>query len=362
MECFHLNKSSSEYGVSFVYNALVLPYSGFNATTKSFEGGVYDQDGSFVERSRQVKAGFNNVVVDPPQPKSFNSGKFIYGGLLVNNHFGHLLIESLSRLWVCNYFKEYTSVVFSLRNSSVSIPSYVFNLFEVIGIKNIKIVDEPEAFEFLVVPEQLAHPERGYILGYEPNKNLFRGIISPRRGYPEKVYISRSELGKDDGGFVSEKILERNLERDGYKIVHPQLLELKEQIAIYVSAKKVIFSDGSAFHLYALFSRSDQDVFVVWRRDKIASFSFQLRSFSNKTPLGDPHVLGYYDVREGQLQKSRRRSQICFERLRKQLQAEGFLNSSDWSTPSRDDVDREVKIIEEALGSELVYRADAQFS
>lgn len=108
--------------VSFLDGGIVAP-SKFNnravdlpgsQPVRSFDGGVYFQDGTACEIGIHKRFGYIHV---PGHRNSTHlpclSGCYIYGGLLYENHFGHFVAESLSRLWASSYLdSEFQNIGF----------------------------------------------------------------------------------------------------------------------------------------------------------------------------------------------------------------------------------------------------------
>jgi len=55
-------------------------------------------------------------------------------------------------------------------------------------------------------------------------------------------------------------------ERSGYRVFHPEQHTIREQLAVYASAEKLVFSEGSAIHGVQLLGRNLGHVIVISRR------------------------------------------------------------------------------------------------
>ena len=65
----------------------------------------------------------------------------------------------------------------------------------------------------------------------------------------ERVYLSRACLSSNRRRIVGELELEQNLRERGFRVVHPERLPFREQIALYSRAQTVVGCIGSAFHV-----------------------------------------------------------------------------------------------------------------
>ncbi len=64
-----------------------------------------------------------------------------------------------------------------------------------------------------------------------------------------RIYVSRSRLSRQTSSPVLEDVLEENLKAEGYDIVYPEALALREQMAVYHGAGTILGTSGSALHL-----------------------------------------------------------------------------------------------------------------
>lgn len=328
-------------------NACVMPTREFVPKTKIFDGGVYHSNGQLCERAKHHKNGYKNQPssnIDLPADADLLNGQYLYGGFLQNTHFGHFLVESLSRLWCLSHAQGIDGIVFVLRETRFSIPSFVEDILtRLFGDVKFIYVRQPTFVETLIVPDQLSHPRSGYIHGHAANQQVLKNLRVFDDSAPKKVYVSRSELSSNEGVFLGEKALESNLEKEGYCIVHPQKLSINEQIRIYTNAEKLIFADGSAFHLYVLVANSNQDIFVVWRRKAHEDFSQQSLTFIGKRVKGYPCLKGVYKEIDKPHIPVSHKALLDFENLADQLVSEGFITGKDWCAPTSDMLQVEIE-------------------
>src|ERR1700733_304313 len=138
---------------------------GQNGNSGTFDGGAYYADRSVCARSLHRKAGFVNEPrpLDPTVEMPRIPGSHFYAGMLKNEHFGHFLVESLSRLWAVKHAAEdLQSIVFYARMHRQPVPEWVSALIKIL-VPDIplRIVSDPTVFERLVIPDQVAHPYNG---------------------------------------------------------------------------------------------------------------------------------------------------------------------------------------------------------
>lgn len=347
--------------IVFHRNATVYPISDFNLQSREFNGGVLTEQGHHCPLSVQIKAGYINRLGDSlalPQKKV--SGRFLYAGMMQNRHFGHFLIESLSRLWATTEISRLEGVVFILRSPQAEIAQFAKILIELF-LQDIPIyvVQEPTQFEKLVVSEQICQARQGILLKHDVFEPLFGKFRSAFQGqttsYPNKVYVSRSKLNGNEGLVLAERILEKSLELEGYTVIHPQELSVNEQLNFYTNAEKLIFSDGSAFHLYVLVAQKFQECFIVWRRKKHNDFDIQLKSFVGKSTYGKPCLDGYFTPENEAHNSARHKAKLNYEQLKLQLVEHDFIVGDEWEAPTEKDISTEIEMIQQRFKKRLIY-------
>lgn len=329
----------------------------------TFDGGAYHADGSVCARSLHQKSSFINT----PQPLSPTAaipripGSHLYGGMLKNEHFGHFLVESLSRMWALNRVTQgIESIVFYARMHRQPVPEWALSFIELIAPNiPVTIVSETTRFESLIVPDQVAHPSNGFMYGHP----LIRDAFSPLHrieGKPfEKLYVSRTDL-ENSGGFLGEKWLEDVLMKEGYRVFHPQEHSLQEQVSFYNGAQSLIFAEGAALHLFALTCRPVQKVYIVQRRKNASIFEWQLCSFGLTPTVGPEAPLSYLIPERSGRNTLLARARINFSKLRDHLASCAFTLRGEWDLPTENFINEEIVEIETRIGQRLVeYSPDS---
>jgi hypothetical protein len=319
--------------IEVLEQALVAPLTFYDRTSSPqlFDGGAYHHDGRACTLSLHTKNMARNVPRPIVQASDFLPGTHLYGGLLKNEHFGHFVAESLARLWATQVTR-FESVIFYLRDSSLPVPSFVPDTLDCIRPKlRMHIAREPTQVERLIVPEQLCHPSIGFAAGHPLLKQALSSAASIDRDLPRKIYVSRSLLSGNEGCFLGESYVEDTLKEEGYAVLHPQTLPIRDQLAAYAAADQLIFAEGSALHLYALVARPDQRVFIIRRRPMGIVFDWQLASFGAQPLAGSSHILGFFIPERDGKDLLRARARLDMATLAEELRAEGFISNADWS-------------------------------
>jgi hypothetical protein len=214
-------------------------------------------------------------------------GKALFAGPLWN-HFGHILVDSLHRLWAV---EDHDYIVFSgvigLRGVSDQEglnawepPQVLFDLLDMMGITTpIYIAREPVICRNLDVPEPGSVWKVGPSPWYFEHLQRYQERIAARvadLAAPEKLYYPRTHM-LAEGGIVGTSYLENVIGASGVSIVQPEKLSLAQQFANLMKAKRVLFDEGSSVHLTELLARPGPAFYMLPRRTSDSVFARALR-------------------------------------------------------------------------------------
>ncbi|MBV9571538.1 MAG: glycosyltransferase family 61 protein [Alphaproteobacteria bacterium] len=195
----------------------------------------------------------------------------LYAGLLTP-HFGHFLLEGTSRLWLALRDGFQGTIVFDSHDARHLELPYVKRFLSLTGLWDRTIVATgPLQFEKVYVPYpafRLAteiHPEF-----LRPFARAFSSLnVQARANRLRPLYLSRSKLS--GGVIIGETTLEQSLEKEGFRIIYPELLPLKRQIILAAEANLVAGIQGSALH-NVLFAPEPKRMLHLCREGRIRNF------------------------------------------------------------------------------------------
>lgn len=248
-------KSDKDMRIEAYENAIILPIRRYASPFPFYEGGVVDKDNNFVElsgrhRNKEHKkiAGtmvgaydFDKKDIVDIDCKAMYFEIFIY-------HWGHFLLECTSRLW------HFVQLMKTDKEIKLAIPIYDMKpnanfkeFFELLGITDDRIiyVEKPTRFTEVVVPEAAFMLENFYTKEFI---SIFREITKNiESAQYKKVYMTRRHFLINDNT-IGEKNIEDCFEKNGYKIIAPEKMSLKEMISIIKGAEVIAGLNGSAMH------------------------------------------------------------------------------------------------------------------
>jgi FkbM family methyltransferase len=259
-------------------------------------------------------------------------GTWLYGGRFFP-HFGHFLIESLSRIWALDHINEpIEGVIFfpTYNDREEDAEQYFENLSKILDkpIKY-KICDEFYRVDKLIIPPQGAGV--GRLLPSAPEMRDFMTTHLKRdvesTGH-DKIYISRSgQFGKVGRSFLGERHLEELLVIEGYTIFHPQDHSWEEQMRHYLCATHVLGPDGSPFHMVNFTGRDDLSVGVIQRRPgpDVTQMVGQSHAYGIEKAFGFPHLGRSWSSAGDRRAAHAMVSEVKFSALCTDLKERGFI-------------------------------------
>ena len=240
-----------------------VPYAHPRRQT-AFRMGVFDGRGRIVRGSLlQRSYGQVGFAADPPTTSRTDPRPVVYAGHL-SYHFGHFILESLSRLWFAREHPE-RPIVWACRPEPVppAWHGWQRQILDVLGLRNeVLLLTEPTRFRSVDIPEP------GYRVKdfFSRQHARFLATYPARRRDPDlRVWLSRS--GSDsEYRSLHEARLEEQLADHGWTIVQPETLPISEQLELLATAGRVAGEQGSAFHLVMLLADvSGLEVDVICR-------------------------------------------------------------------------------------------------
>ena len=174
------------------------------------------------------------------------------------HHFGHAILECLSRLWFVAEGGAVERIAF-LPVEDADIPSlkmFYGDFLELLDIdqKRVIYIEEPTQFDRVIVPDETVHSQ-GKSACYKEKYTVVCKKMTSRveAKNAKKIYLTRTQLA-NSGGCLNEEYFEEFYKRRGFKVIAPEQLKLKDQIAYMKGAEEVACTMGTLSHL-PLFAR-----------------------------------------------------------------------------------------------------------
>lgn len=215
-------------------------------------GGIYAYDKNDVQKIKET------VIYIPIIPK----------------HWGHFLIDVVSRLWVFLDERFDTDNIQIFYNafgwSNGEITGNYKKFLEYLGIyKRMKKIDSPIQASEVWIPSYTMSYSKTYNLEY---KKVFEYVVNKVMNLPivkefekyEKVYFSRTQLSTSRFKEIGEKNIEQVFRDNGYAILYPEKLSLEEQIFYFQTCKVICAMSGTIMHNIC-FANKNVKLFIMNR-------------------------------------------------------------------------------------------------
>lgn len=205
-----------------------------------------------------LRAGEGWVVRGATDPEAYIERPCYYFDGEHINHHGHLTLEVLSRLWALRYL-DASNLTFVTSRSNTQNLSIVLKPFGVNPSQILKI-NGPTYCEDLFIASQ------SYVLEASVSERapyVYNKISDfyHKTGTPERIYISRSRW-RQQRNLLNELEIERQFEKAGFFVIHPQELPLDHQIELMAGAKIIAGPSGSAMY-NVVYSKGRRKIYIL---------------------------------------------------------------------------------------------------
>ncbi len=163
-----------------------------------------------------------------------------------SDHFGHFLLEGLSRLYHINKSNQ-QDIIWLTCMGSRKFTSWQVEILKLLGLDKLNhiIINKPTLIKKIEIVEP------GYIISnlFTKKHNNFLSIYKKNILAKTKLWLSRSNI---EGGWINEIEIEKILKKNGWEIFSPEKYSVKEQLEKIMSSEIVAGIEGSAFHILIL--------------------------------------------------------------------------------------------------------------
>lgn len=227
-------------------------------------GVVTCRDGQDVVRGSGLRRMGREQIPVPQLPVGDPVGHHdsaVFAGYL-HDHFGHFLLESTARLWLPAAPPDVATVW--IANWTTELTPWMHDVLDVLGIGPLRSVVTAAG---PIAVDDLAVADPGFEFGAYMHPWMGRRLqcvdATAAAGTGSHVWLSRSGL-RPHSGLDDDLELEESLRDEGWTIVHPETLSIREQVDVLAGAVHIAGLEGSAFHTLALVRglRSAIDLFT----------------------------------------------------------------------------------------------------
>lgn len=173
---------------------------------------------------------------------------------------------------------------------------------------------------------------------------------------PCKLYISRTKFN-GRGGLMAERVIERNMAANGYAILHPEKMELPDQLRAYKSATHILGADSSAFHIAGMVADPAKKIGFILRRDNNAyeSIAAQISGMIGREPVVIDALAANWMDKGATFSNHLSWGEVDHGVLAGILEQHGFIDDrSNWQGPGEDEMADCIAWVQAKHAEELV--------
>lgn len=236
--------------VATVPNGIILPQKEVPNGPMWGLGGVCDEKGDFISLSYYDGGWATHGGGYEWGNECYMDCDVVYFGMFFN-HWGHFLVDLIGRLW---YFAKNRDCKLKLAYLGAEEPKGNFlEFFSLLGIEKEDLlhITTPTRFKNVIVPQYSCKSCGWYSDEY---RSIFDSMIAAveNEGYVpadlpslEKVYFTRLAFGKAKSTEIGEDKIAKWMETNGFSLIAPEKLSVRDQIYVWNHAGHIVCLDGS---------------------------------------------------------------------------------------------------------------------
>ena len=255
-----LERSRADYhtddvpGFKIIENALLLPQKEASGHSWGI-GGAVSPDGTVAEAScvGQVFGGAYQVR----EEDILYNGEILYFIPIIPRHWGHFLIDVLSRFW---FIIDGSDMGYRIAFCGKDFPDHkltgnYLETLKILGVveKRLLFIEKPTRAAKILIPEASYGDGKPYSDIYvriiQRLKEKAMGMESVRRLETiEKIYFTRQQFRRAHMTEVGEKEIEELFRSSGFTVLAPEKLTVEEQIFYFSTAGEIASISGTISH------------------------------------------------------------------------------------------------------------------
>lgn len=194
-------------------------------------------------------------LIEPPEPRFLEGTHILLGNL--QPHFGHALLEGLTRTWASVYLHPSMPVKWLMYEPVLR--AFRAKLLAMAGIKGSMVVQASpyDVVERLIVPDVGMRTHRWITSA----QGLAWDRIARRSEPVEKVFLSRADIARRRCS--NQDRVEAMFAKAGWRIVQPETLTIRDQIKLAGRARRIAGCSGSQLFLSAFQADGGDNIVIA---------------------------------------------------------------------------------------------------
>lgn len=281
------------------HNAVLIPDN--QGCDTQIRGGIYTYNKTFIKNSLLVREKDMQVSRNSMMPVAYKKpeltlfGHYVFGGYLFN-HYGHAIIETLSRIW-CAQYTSYPFIYTTTNKFVQGFSQLHHDLFKLINLPQPLYIDKPTEIENVTIPsmgviiDNFIAPEQ-----IDALSKFDAGVYTMK----QKTWLSRSSYRKSIASdrytqnIELQKRIEEKLSNQGWIIFHPHKHSLHTQLQTISESYIVAGFESSAFHSLVLINKYKGKIVMFNRGRDIPKIHFLI----NKALSMDWQIIDWKSLKD----------------------------------------------------------------
>lgn len=245
----------------------------------SAAGGVAYADGTYAENSAQRIVGAeldHGYHISVKECVKIDKTVMWFGAF--HAHWGHFITEMVSRCWYLVQHKEdvkdlYIAYIRKSDSCDKQIYGNYLEFLELLGVNPDHLIEvtEPTQFTKVILPEASCRAGSFYTNEYKQIFDTVRDAVQLTTKTYDKLYFTRLKSKSFRRTELGEKRIAKLFRKNGFEIVAPEHLDLKEQIHLIKSCSELVVISGTLSH-NILFAKDDVRITVINRDTGVNSY------------------------------------------------------------------------------------------
>lgn len=230
------------------------------------KNGVYDSEGRYIidsgwapfsgmtVRDEKFEHEDTDYCISDNEVEYWSEETVIYGGLIFG-HYGHFLMDTTRRLWLD--WKNCDEKIVFIADSEL--PEFVKEFFDLLGIQisDDMVIKKNTRFKKVLIPDFSYYHSDFITYDYKKIFDTVMQNVCLDLPVYDKIYFSRVHfagkgISRKGGAIVhheyGENIVEKIFSMNGYKILYPEELTLKEQVHYVNNCDMMVTTNGTIAH------------------------------------------------------------------------------------------------------------------
>ena len=279
---------------TIVDNGIILP-AHTNPDKLWADGGVIDDKGNFVKASSNgylFGGKYDHDGYDKSNKEVIFFGPFI-------SHWGHFICDLIGRMWYIKENPQKYKIAYcgwNWHQDEGNIEGNFLELLELLGCHKSQFINiqKPTKFKKIIIPDLAFSGGNYYTKEFEKMISIIvKNALKNSTKTPKKIYFSRTKFnnGKERGEEKIENIFKTN----GYQIVYPESLSVKEQINYLNNAEQLAMVSGSLSH-NLMFTKSEHlQAIILNKMDLINNYQLVI---DDMTKANLTYIDSFFNLRE----------------------------------------------------------------